>query len=159
MNPPLKHPDQAQLLAQAIKAGQPTPAYDTQLTPEKEAVYQAWLQQNGMTADNGWAMTPQGAGTDYNMRGFFDKYGAVDHKTGQHFTDEFKLPNHESFSDQSNYAVGPAGAHAGSWDDADQYVRPKGDPAAMPASMSNLPAQQPVDPKAAMLAQLLRRSA
>ena len=62
---------------------------------------------------------------DYDLRGFFKKYGPVDVnvKGGQHFTDEFKLPNHATFSDQSVYATGAARALAGHWE-GDTYVPP-----------------------------------
>ena len=40
---------------------------------------------------------------DYDMRGYVSKYGTPDQSKGQHLTDEFKLPNHITFSNQSMY--------------------------------------------------------
>ncbi len=53
---------------------------------------------------------------DYDLRGYYDKYGAVkiDQNSKQHLTDEFKLPNHKTFSDESvhyNFATMPQGGH------------------------------------------------
>lgn len=67
----------------------------TTLAPDEEKAYQAWkgtlpprLQYEG----------------DYDLRGFYKKNPtfAVD-KPGQHMTDEFKLPNHPTFSNESAY--------------------------------------------------------
>lgn len=102
----------------------------TSLPPEQEEQYQAWRQKIGMTAEKGMNMTPDGTGTDYDMRGYFAKYGATAHADGQHFTDEFKLPNHPTFSDQSKFATGPAAVLAGHWN-GDTYV-----PAASPETPS-----------------------
>lgn len=41
---------------------------------------------------------------DYNLLGYIQKYGNPDTSNGQHLTDEFKLPNHITFSDQSIYS-------------------------------------------------------
>ena len=40
---------------------------------------------------------------DYDMPGYIIKYGVPDQSKGQHLTDEFKLPNHITFSDDSIY--------------------------------------------------------
>jgi hypothetical protein len=40
---------------------------------------------------------------DYNYDAYVAKYGVPDQSKGQHLTDEFKLPNHITFSDQSAY--------------------------------------------------------
>jgi hypothetical protein len=42
---------------------------------------------------------------DYDMAGYIDKYGLPDQSKGQHLTDEFKAPNHITFSDQSKYST------------------------------------------------------
>jgi hypothetical protein len=39
----------------------------------------------------------------YDMPGYIDKYGLPDQSGGQHLTDEFKLPNHITFSTDSKY--------------------------------------------------------
>jgi len=43
---------------------------------------------------------------DYDMAGYQQKYGLpVMRMPGQHFSDEFKYPNHMTFSDQSKYST------------------------------------------------------
>jgi hypothetical protein len=39
----------------------------------------------------------------YDLEGYINKYGIPDRSKGQHLTDEFKLPNHITFSDGSIY--------------------------------------------------------
>jgi len=41
---------------------------------------------------------------DYDMPGYIAKYGQPDQSKGQHLTDEFKLPNHMTFSTDSKYS-------------------------------------------------------
>ena len=85
-----------------------------------EAGYRDWMNRSGQTRDAGQNVDDNFTGSDYDYRGFFQKYGPVDVAKGQHFTDEFKLPNHETFSNESIYAAGPMAAQAGSWD-GDNY--------------------------------------
>lgn len=73
------------------------------------------MQAIGHTAANGMAVTPDFTGTNYDYRGFFQKHGPVPVGEGQHLTDEFKLPNHPTFSVESKYATGPYRRGAGSW--------------------------------------------
>ncbi len=40
---------------------------------------------------------------DYDYDGYIAKYGVPDQSKGQHLTDEFKLPNHITFSKESKY--------------------------------------------------------
>jgi len=40
---------------------------------------------------------------DYDIAGYIKKYGMPDQSKGQHLTDEYKLPNHITFSNQSIY--------------------------------------------------------
>ena len=40
---------------------------------------------------------------DYDYAGYIAKHGTPDQSKGQHLTDEYKLPNHITFSDQSRY--------------------------------------------------------
>jgi len=84
-----------------MKAGMPlSAAVDaaenrTTLSPSEEKRYQAWkatlperLQYEG----------------DYDLRGFYKKNPTFSVDTpGQHMTDEFKLPNHPTFSNESRY--------------------------------------------------------
>jgi hypothetical protein len=39
----------------------------------------------------------------YDMEGYIKKYGEPDQSGGKHLTDEFKLPHHITFSDESIY--------------------------------------------------------
>lgn len=50
---------------------------------------------------------------DYDLKGFYDKYGAEAIEQGQHLTDEFKKPNHITFSKESKYYK--EGMWAGEW--------------------------------------------
>jgi len=98
----------------------------TKLPAAEEEKYQAWIKKIGMTKADGMAMTADGTGLDYDMRGFFKKYGAADVNVagGQHFTDEFKLPNHATFSNESKYATGDYAKYAGSWGEGDKFNAP-----------------------------------
>jgi hypothetical protein len=42
---------------------------------------------------------------DYDMAGYIAKYGVPDQTNGKHLTDEFKLPNHITFSTDSKYST------------------------------------------------------
>ena len=50
---------------------------------------------------------------DYDYSGYSRKYGKPDQSKGQHLTDEFKLPNHITFSTDSKYST--AEKHGGEW--------------------------------------------
>ena len=41
---------------------------------------------------------------DYDMPGYVKAYGPLDQSHGEHGSDEYKLPNHITFSNQSRYA-------------------------------------------------------
>lgn len=88
----------------------------TTLPADEESLYRSWLAKIGQAPGSGYALDDTWTGSDYDYRGFFKKYGPVDVKKGQHFTDEFKLPNHETFSNESKYATGKAAEYAGRWD-------------------------------------------
>lgn len=42
--------------------------------------------------------------TDYDYQSYVNAYGIPDQSAGQHLTDEFKLPNHFTFSTHSRYS-------------------------------------------------------
>jgi hypothetical protein len=67
--------------------------YDTPLTPEQEQQFQLWKQQ----------YAPRDSGMDYDLRGAFLEGVKRDEASG-HWTDQFKKPNHPTFSDQSQYS-------------------------------------------------------
>lgn len=87
---------------------------DTKLDPQQEAAFQIWKSQ----------YAPQDSGEDYDLRGAFLKGYTPSPDTG-HFPDEFKKPNHPTFSNESKFAqLYPR--LAGSWGgpDRDQYIPP-----------------------------------
>lgn len=89
--------------------------YNTTLTDGSKGAYERWLDHNA----------PGDAGGDYDYRGAFAAGQARGGANG-HFTDQFKKPNHETFSDESQYA--PASPEtAGHW--AGDRYEAKGPPA------------------------------
>lgn len=85
----------------------------THLMPDEEASYQKWkgtlpkrLQYEG----------------DYDLRGFYHQNPMFSVKTpGQHMTDEFKLPNHQTFSNESRYYNDETKKYGGHWE-GDVYI-------------------------------------
>lgn len=99
-----------------------------QFPPAVEDKYRMWLEKIGQTPDQGMAVDRNGTGMDYDLRAFYAKYGPVDVVKGQHLTDEFKLPNHKTFSNESIFAAGDYAKYAGRWvgeGDNAQYVPSK----------------------------------
>lgn len=73
-------------------------AYDTPLNLKDELMFQVIKNNSNFKNDNGY---------DYDLRGFYKKYGTLNSQaTNGHLTDEFKKPNHETFSSQSRYYSG-----------------------------------------------------
>lgn len=77
--------------------------YNTKLTPEEELKFQMWKLQNA----------PRDFGFNYDLRGAF-KAGLNPASNG-HWSDEFKKPNHETFSNESKYSRENPQLPAGSW--------------------------------------------
>lgn len=94
----------------ASKSGSQPKSYDTQLSPQEETRFQSWKQQ----------YAPNDAGADYDLRGAFKAGLVPDSKTG-HWPDTFKKPNHPTFSNESQYAVGDDAAKAGHWE-GDKFI-------------------------------------
>lgn len=66
---------------------------NTALSPSDEAAYEAWATKYHRTGDT----------YDYDMRGWWlENHGAA--PDGGHFTDKYKKPNHNTFSDESIYS-------------------------------------------------------
>lgn len=76
----------------------------TKLSPDLENMYKAWAVQNNVPQSN-----------DYDMRGFWfgkmtgdpaaqSSINPVDMQL--HFSDKWKMPNHQSFSNESMYDFG-----------------------------------------------------
>jgi hypothetical protein len=70
----------------------PIGPYDTKLTPQEELLFKTWKAENA----------PYDSGYDYDIRGAF-KAGLHPAANG-HWSDQFKKPNHPTFSDQSQYS-------------------------------------------------------
>lgn len=74
-----------------------TDQYNTKLSKPDEEKFQSWAADNGRTADL----------ENYDMRGWWKQNGKTDAQAQGddrgHFTDEFKKPNHPTFSDESKY--------------------------------------------------------
>lgn len=85
--------------------------YNTVLSPEDESQFQVWKQQN----------MPDDTGVDYDQRGAFK--AQFQQQSNGHWEDQFKKPNHPTFSDQSQYATGDQRDRAGYWV-GDQFVPP-----------------------------------
>lgn len=97
------------LLRAAYGTQQPDPNdlssdYNTKLSPADEAAFQAWAKANHRTGDS----------YDYDMRGAWKHM--VKQSANGHFPDTYKKPNHPTFSNESQYAVGPA-LQGGQWGD------------------------------------------
>jgi hypothetical protein len=68
--------------------------FDTKLTPEQEGDFLKWKSLLG----------DRGSDADYDLRGWWLKSGMPsDDAPEGHFSDEFKKPNHPTFSDESVY--------------------------------------------------------
>lgn len=79
----------------------------TILSPHDEILYQVEKYNSPFSNDSG---------IDYDYRGFYKKYGALQPQaTNGHLTDEFKLPNHPTFSVESKFYNGQP--YAVDWND------------------------------------------
>ena len=91
--------------------------FNTKLSPEEETKFQSWAKDTGKN--------PELDTIDYDLRGAWKK-GAELSGNG-HLTDEFKKPNHISFSDESKYhnAEAPFGKYVGGkWSDNPKSFTP-----------------------------------
>lgn len=93
---------------QRAEGGRVGDDYNTFLTPEQEAGFGGWKQQNA----------PDDSGYDYDLRGAYLANMQRD-PNNNHLGDQFKKPNHPTFSDQSQYAVGDQRERAGHWNGED----------------------------------------
>lgn len=110
-----------------------TSVYNTPLTPEQEAQYQAWGVAQGVR--NG--RNPANDTYDYDMRGFWANKGKL--AANGHAGDQFKKPNHPTFSDQSQYH-GVDGHEGGAWGGGQN-----GQPWTFTPGKTNLQFQDPAD--------------
>lgn len=103
------------------------PSLNTQLSPLDEFQFRNWVQQNNVPFD----VNAPGA-TDYDMRGYWRGLTqgnpmAVPTEINQndgkpHYTDYYKTPLHQSFSDASQWA----GPGAPQWVNDHQLASPNG---------------------------------
>ena len=101
--------------------------YNTQLSPTGEQSYQQWVNAQSQAVGRNVANDSY----DYDLRGWFQANGPQN-LSGAHLTDQFKKPNHPTFSDESQYS-GVNGAQGGHWD-----VQPDNSYAFTPGSTSML---------------------
>lgn len=81
--------------------------FNTALSPEQEASFLEWANKNNRSGDV----------ADYDLRGYWLNNGLLG--ANGHLTDQYKKPNHPTFSDQSKYngAAAPFGTFVGgTWD-------------------------------------------
>lgn len=94
-------------------------SYNTQLSPQQEAAFQLWLMEQSKRQGRDLAGDLQ----DYDLRGYWAGQGQQ--AENGHMTDQFKKPNHPTFSDESQYS-GTGGYIGGHWGQTrrgqDQYV-------------------------------------
>ena len=70
----------------------------TPLTESEERAFQMSKSISPFASDSG---------DDYDLRGYWKKYGTLNPTASNgHLTDEFKLPNHRTFSNESRYFNG-----------------------------------------------------
>lgn len=82
-------------------------SYKTNLPIKEEIRFQADKSNSPFSFDSG---------TDYDLRGFWQKYGNLNPQaTNGHLTDEFKLPNHITYSNESKFYQGEP--YAVNWGD------------------------------------------
>ncbi len=97
----------------ALAAPQPDPLdysnqYNTPIPPARQAEFQQWIvDQMKATGRN-----PLGDRYDYDVNGYFLSGAGKDARG--HGTDQFKKPNHPTFSNESQYH-GHEGNYGGQW--------------------------------------------
>lgn len=87
--------------------------YNTPLSVLDEIQFQHWKQQ----------YAPNDSGADYDLRGAYKSGFTPDPETG-HWKDEYKKPNHPTFSNESKYSRENPNLPAGSWA-GDTFLPPR----------------------------------
>lgn len=88
-----------------------TDKYNTPIPPEKQAQFDQWAN----TRKQATGRDPRNDRYDYDVNGFFLSGAATDPRG--HGSDQFKKPNHPTFSDESQYN-GVDSYVGGKWTDA-----------------------------------------
>lgn len=98
--------------------------YQTMLPADQEAQFRQWVQANRVPFD------PNNPTSDYDMRGFWQDQAARQQGTQTnpndglpHYPDTYKTPFHQSFSNESRYALPTAPRWANDHQLVDQYGR------------------------------------
>lgn len=121
----LMNPQQAFAGNQQYAAQPGRTNYDTQLPQMDEFQFRQWLQ------DKQVPFNPNAAGQDYDMRGYWQglqqenprAMSGVNANDGRmHFSDNWKTPYHQSFSNESKYAA----PNAPQWVNDSQLAAPNG---------------------------------
>jgi hypothetical protein len=86
-----------------------TDKYNTPLPPQQEQQFKDWTKTQSKAVGRDVSRDNY----DYDMRGWFAKNGPQN-LSGAHLTDEFKKPNHPTFSTGSQYH-GVGGNEGGQW--------------------------------------------
>lgn len=102
-------------------------SYDTKLGVLQELLFRGWVDQNKVPFD----VNAQGP-TDYDMRGYYRgmtqgnpqaRPSSINANDGQmHYPDYYKTPQHQSFSNESQWA----GPNAPQWVNDTQLAAPNG---------------------------------
>ncbi len=82
-----------------------TNRYNTPIPPDRQKEYESWIAEDPKREKDKY---------DYDVNGFF--LSGEGKSANGHATDEFKKPNHPTFSDQSIYN-GVDGFNGGHWDE------------------------------------------
>lgn len=97
----------------SLPAKQVLGEYDTKLNPNEETQYQKWRQTLPKN------LQYEG---DYDLRGYWkDPETTKEAVEGDHFIDKYNKPNHPTFSNESQYAVGENAKKAGRWE-GEKYI-------------------------------------
>ena len=86
-----------------------TDQYNTTLNSQEQVGYNSWIAQQSQLTGRNIANDSY----DYDLQGWY-KANGPQNLTGAHLTDQYKKPNHPTFSDQSMYH-GVNGMQGGQW--------------------------------------------
>lgn len=94
--------------------------FNTKLNPSEQRNFQTWLAGQSQTQMRDLS----GDLSDYDLAGYWKSNKDKTQDIGGHLTDEFKKPNHPTFSNESHYhnAIDSEGGrfHGGSWEGSDK---------------------------------------
>lgn len=99
--------------------------YTTKLTTPEQQQFNKWVADMKLKG----VINPNDNFNDYDMQGYWknevlNNTNLANGSAGEHFTDKYKKPNHETFSNESMYATGNNAKYAGFWN-GDKYIAPQ----------------------------------